>query len=107
MCSRIQITWVGVSSGWRASSTAAAALTCGAANEVPWTVPSAWIVNPGGASSDDPVGASERGTVVMMPTPGAAMSLKTGSEFENGAQASVGPTAETPITWRSAAGQLA
>ena len=33
--SRIQMTWLGVSSGWRASSTAAAALTCGAANDVP------------------------------------------------------------------------
>ena len=73
----------------------------------PSTVPSAWIVTPGGASSEEPVGASERGTVVMMPTPGAAISLKTGSVFENGAQASVWVTAETPSTWRSAAGQLA
>ena len=72
------MTCVGVNSGCRASSTAAAALTCGAANDVPITVPSAWIVTPAGASSDDPVGASERGTVVMMPTPGAAMSLNTG-----------------------------
>ena len=56
VCSRIQMTWVGVNSGWRASSTAAAALTCGAANDVPSTVPSAWIVDPGGASSDEPVG---------------------------------------------------
>ena len=88
MCSRIQITWLGVSSGWRASSTAAAALTCGAANDVPRTVPSAPIVMPGGASSDEPVGASERGTVVMMPSPGAAMSLNTGSVFENVDQAS-------------------
>ena len=76
----------GLSSGCRASSTAAAALTCGAANEVPSTVPSAPTIVPGGASSDEPVGASERGTVVMMPAPGAAMSLKTGSVFENGAQ---------------------
>ena len=43
----------------------------------------------------------------MMPTPGAAMSLKTGSVLENGAHARLGVTAETPITWRSAAGQLA
>ena len=100
-------TCVGVSSGWRANSTAAAALTCGAANDVPSTVPSLPIVTPGGASSDDPVGASARGTVVMMPTPGAAMSLKTESVFENGAQASAWVTAETPITWRRAAGQLA
>ena len=96
-----------VSSGWRASSTAAAALTCGTANEVPSTVPSTPIVMPGGASSDEPVAASERGTVVMMPSPGAAMSLNTGSVFENVDQASFWLTDETPITWRSAAGQLA
>ena len=107
MCSRIQITCVGVNSGWRANSTAAAAETCGAANEVPSTVPSVPIAPPGGASSDEPVGASVRGTVVMMPTPGAAMSLNTGSVFENGAHARCWSTAETPITWRSAAGQLA
>ena len=101
------MTCVGVNSGCRASSTAAAALTCGAENDVPITVPSGWIVTPAGASSDDPVGASERGTVVMMPTPGAAMSLNTGSVFENGAQTDAWVTADTPITWRSAAGQLA
>ena len=64
---------------------------------------------PAGASSDDPVGASERGTVVMMPTPGAAMSLKTGSVFENGAQASAridGRDADhvragPPASWRT------
>ena len=41
------MTCVGVNSGCRASSTAAAALTCGAAKDVPMTVPSDWIIDPG------------------------------------------------------------
>ena len=71
----------------RAAATAAAALTWGAANEVPSTVPSAPIIVAGRGVERDPLGASERGTVVMMPTPGAAMSLNTGRVFENGGQA--------------------
>ena len=49
-----------------------------------------------------PVSAS--GNVEKMPTPGAEMSLKTGSRFEKSATPPVRVSALTPITCGSAAG---
>ncbi len=98
------MTWSFVRSGRAAISSAAAALTCGAAKDVPSTVPSGPTTSPAGASCDDPEAARSRGTVVRMPTPGAARSLNTPSRFEKRGVRVSGPIAETPSTWGSAAG---
>src|SRR5262245_6953993 len=105
-CSSTDVTWSGVRVGLAANSSAAAAVTCAAA----YDVPSAGR-NSGGPQIEYPwsthVGrfaVSVRGSVEPIPTPGAAMSCETLSRIEKTGTEPSGASALTPITCGKAAG---
>src|SRR5581483_9636103 len=100
-------TWSGVSVGSTPRSSAAAAETWGAANEVPTAFrysngPQSEYACP--AHDGREASTRLRGTVERMATPGAAMSTYCASRFEKGGTPPSRPTALTPITCGSAAG---
>src|SRR5207237_6177596 len=84
LCSSSVVAWLFDSDGAVANSTAAAAVTCGAANDVP-----SGLRSSSGPQSEKPWSAQSglgdviaSGSVEKIPEPGAERSLKTGSRFE-------------------------